>query len=239
MERLQKFMAACGVASRRESEALIAAGSVTVNGEPAHVGQSIDPAADKVLVNGQPVSQDEKVYLVLNKPRGVVTSAKDTHNRRTVLDCIKGVDARVFPVGRLDLDVEGALLLTNDGELAFGLTHPRFMIDKVYQVRVEGVMDSATASHLTSGVLLEDGVTAPAKVSIMEHGPETTLVRLTLHEGRKREVKRMCAAVGHPVRALRRVSVANVNVEGLKPGQWRHLNTEEVQRLREAVGLPG
>ena len=235
--RLQKFLAACGVASRRRAERLIEEGRVLVNGQPPRIGDSIDPEVDRVTVDGEAVSEQGKVYVMLNKPKGVVTSAKDTHDRPTVLECTAGVRARVFPVGRLDMDAEGALLLTNDGELAYRLMHPRYEIKKVYQAWVQGRMTPDAAAQIERGVLLEDGPSAPAEVRIVTTAPRSTLIRVILHEGRKREVKRLCAAVGHPVVSLRRLSVGGVEAQGLRSGEWRYLNDEEVARLRKLTGL--
>jgi 23S rRNA pseudouridine2605 synthase len=235
--RLQKFMATCGVASRRASETIIASGRVTVNGTLATVGMSIDPDTDTVCLDGKPLGEERLVYLILNKSPNVVTSAKDTHGRKTVLDSIQPPQGRVFPVGRLDIDVTGALLLTNDGELAYRLTHPRFCAEKVYLAKVEGKMLREAARRLETGVELEDGKTAPCRVAIIKEDPRATLVRLVLHEGRKRQVKRMCAEVGHPVRELRRVSFGGVDVKGLEPGAWRHLTPKEVLQLKRLVGL--
>ncbi len=237
MVRLQKYLAECGVASRRASEALISAGRVSVNGVTATLGQSVDPDADRVAVDGRELGTDDKVYLVLNKPRNVVTTAKDTHGRRTVLDCVHSTSARVFPVGRLDFDVEGVLLLTNDGELSHRLIHPKFGIEKEYLAWVRGRMEAAAATRLAQGVELEDGPTAPAKVSVLETRSGNSLVRLIIHEGRKREVKRMCDAVGHPVQTLRRISFAGIEVNGLRPGEWRNLTEQEVAGLKALVGL--
>ncbi len=236
--RLQKFMAHCGLASRRASERLIEGGKVFVNGTVAVTGQTIDPDNDEVMCEGVRVGSSNVRHVLLNKPSGVVTTSKDTHNRRTVIDCIEGVQERVFPVGRLDMDVEGALLLMNDGELAFRLTHPSYEVPKVYIAWVHGAMTPEAAARLEEGVPLEDGVTAPASVVIMNAGERVTKVRLTLHEGRKREIKRMCAHVGHPVRELRRIAVGNVKVRGLQPGQWRMLTDDEIRGLRELVKLP-
>jgi pseudouridine synthase len=235
--RLQKYLAECGVASRRASETLIAEGRVSINGVTATLGQSVDPATDRVAVDGRELGTDEKVYIVLNKPRNVVTTARDTHGRRTVLDCVHSNDARVFPVGRLDFDVEGVLLLTNDGELAFRLIHPKFEIEKEYLAWVRGKMEPAAAARLEAGVELEDGPTAPAKVSVLETRSGNSLVRLIIHEGRKREVKRMCAAVGHPVQTLRRITFAGIEVNGMRPGEWRNLTEREVAGLKKIVGL--
>jgi len=237
--RLQKYLAECGVASRRASEELIGGGRVTVNGATARLGQTIDPAADAVAVDGRPVAQaHEKVYIVLNKPRNCVTTAKDTHGRRTVLDCVRGLDARVYPVGRLDCDVEGVLLLTNDGELAFRLIHPSYEVEKVYLAWVQGRVGDDAVRRLERGVRLEDGMTSPAKAAVLNSCTKSSLLRLTLHEGRKREVKRMCEAVGHRVQTLQRIEFAGIQADGLRPGEWRTLTPEEVAGLAKLVGLP-
>ena len=237
MVRLQKYRAECGVASRRASELLISEGRVSVNGVTATLGQSVDPAVDCVAVDGRVLGADEKVYIVLNKPRNVVTTASDTHGRRTVLDCVHSTDTRLFPVGRLDYDVEGVLLLTNDGELAFRLIHPKFEIEKEYLAWVRGKMEPAAAARLEQGVELEDGPTAPAKASVLESRSGNSLVRLIIHEGRKREVKRMCDAVGHPVQTLRRITFAGIQANGMRPGEWRNLTLKEVAALKALVGL--
>ncbi len=235
MLRLQKYLAECGVASRRASEKLIAEGRVTVNGETAQLGCSIEPGGERVEVNGEPVEPDDKVYIVLNKPTDSITTAKDTHGRKTVLDLVRGARARVFPVGRLDKDVEGVLLLTNDGELAHRLMHPSYHVDKVYLAWVRGHMRPETALRMEKGIMLEDGMSAPAKVMILNEGVHTTQIRLTLHEGRKREVKRLCEAAGHPVCGLNRIAVGNVRTRGLRPGEWRYLTDNEVQGLHNLV----
>jgi pseudouridine synthase len=235
--RLQRYLAQCGVASRRNAERLIADGRVSVNGATAQLGRNIDPETDTVALDGEPVGRDRKVYILLNKPQGVITSTRDTHDRRTVVDCLTGVDTRVYPVGRLDKDVEGALLLTNDGELAYRMTHPKYEVDKVYIAEVKGAMDDATARRLGTGIELDDGMTAPAKVKVLKRLGKDTLIRLVLHEGRKREVKRMCAAVGHPVMKLRRTAVGELSVRGMKPGHWRHLTDEELGTLRRLTRL--
>lgn len=235
--RLQKYLAECGVASRRACEELIAAKRVRVNGEIAEIGRTIDPAADTVEVDGRTIAQDQKIYIVLNKPAGTVTTASDTHGRKTVLDCVRGVSARVFPVGRLDMDVEGVLLLTNDGELAHRLIHPSFEVKKIYQAWVRGHFAPEAGQRLEQGVLLDDGMTAPAQVEVLRRSQNSTLIQLTIHEGRKREVKRMCAAVGHPVRHLQRVAFGELRANGLRPGEWRYLTPGEIQVLRDHAGL--
>lgn len=238
MTRLQKYLADCGVASRRAAERLIAEGRVRVNGAPAAVGQSVAPGSDAVEVDGRRVTlPGENVYIVINKPAGAITTARDTHGRKTVLDLVAGAGVRVFPVGRLDMDVEGVLLLTNDGELAFRLTHPRYEVNKVYVACVKGRMLPETAARFSRGVQLEDGMSAPAKAEILKAGERASLVRLTLHEGRKREVKRLCAAVGHPVKRLERVAFGSIQARGMRPGEWRRLTPHEVAALRKLTGL--
>ncbi len=232
-ERLQKVLAACGWGSRRVCEDLIAAGRVTVNGGIAVLGRRVDPDHDRVEVDGVPVGvRPGLVYYLLNKPSGVVTTASDTHGRPTVIDLVPR-DPRVFPVGRLDLDTEGLLLLTNDGELAQWLTHPSHGVDKEYLVDVEGGAVSAGALRsLRTGVELDDGVTAPAQVS----QPSPGVLRITIHEGKNRQVRRMCEAVGHPVRRLVRVRIGSLSDRTLRPGTWRQLSAAEVKVLIETVG---
>lgn len=237
MERLQKYLAACGIASRRAAEVLIEDGRVTVNGEIASLGCKVDPATDVVLVDGKPVGTEAHVYLVLNKLPNTITTAKDTHGRTTVLDGLGEVGARVFPIGRLDLDVGGVLLLTNDGELANRLIHPRYQIPKVYLAWVWGRVTDGALERLRGGVELEDGMTAPAKASVSKHTAKQSLLRLQIHEGKNREVKRMCKAVGHPVASLTRIAFCGIQAGDLKPGEWRYLTEEEVGMLRSKTGL--
>lgn len=235
--RLQKYLAECGVASRRASERLIEQGRVTVNGETAVLGQSVDPGHDAIALDGRPIAQDTKICVLLNKPAGVITTAQDTHGRKTVLDCVQGARGRVFPVGRLDMDVKGVLLLTNDGELAHRLMHPSYEVEKEYLAWVNGQINPATVRQLEEGIPLEDGKTSPARVRVLHSNPDSSRIFLTLHEGRKREVKRMCAAVGHPVRRLERVVFAGLTADGLRVGEWRYLTPEETRELRARVGL--
>lgn len=235
--RLQRYLAACGIASRRASENLIRQGRVTVNGTLAGIGCDIDPERDTVCVNGEPVRREKPVYILFNKPAGVVTTVQDTHDRKTVMDYFRSLEARVFPVGRLDLDVGGVLLLTNDGELAQRLTHPRYEIPKTYVATVKGRVGDDALRKLEAGVPLADGPTAPMRAEVLSRKKDTSRLRLTLHEGRKREVKRMCQAVGHEVRRLRRVQFAGLETGSLRPGQWRWLRREEVARLRRLVKL--
>ncbi len=235
--RLQKYLAECGIASRRACEQIIREGRVTVNDVPAELGQQINPDNARIIVDGKPVNSDDKIYIVLNKPPNVITTMSDTHGRKSVTDLLNGIASRVFPVGRLDRDVEGVLLLTNDGELAYRLMHPKFQVKKTYLAWVKGHMKAATAIRLEKGVHLDDGMTAPANVVILNAGREISLIKLTLHEGRKREVKRMCAAVGHPVETLHRIAFATVQVKGLRPGEWRYLSSGEIKRLQQCVGM--
>jgi 23S rRNA pseudouridine2605 synthase len=230
-------LAECGAASRRKSEAFIEAGRVRVNGQPAELGMSVTPGRDSVTLDGEPVERDKKVYVILNKPQGVVSTASDPQGRPTVTNLLEGLETRVFPVGRLDIDVGGALILTNDGELANRLMHPRYEVEKVYMAWVKGAPAPKAITQLERGVKLDDGPTAPAKARVMKRDPRnhTTLLRLVIHEGRKHEVKRMLEAVGHPVVKLERGSVGGVTAKGLKPGQWRVLTPQEIDRLRRAT----
>ena len=235
--RLQRYLALCGIASRRASETLIREGRVTVNGTIAALGSSVDPDHDEVRVNGKPIRRERPVYILLHKPKGTITTVDDPQGRRTVLDCLQGVRARVYPVGRLDLDVSGVLLLTNDGELAQRLTHPRYGVTKVYIATVRGHVTDDALRRLETGVPLAEGVSAPARAVILGRDKDTTRLRLTLHEGRKREVKRMCAEIGHDVVKLRRTLFAGIEAGSLRPGQWRWLRPAEVAHLRRLVKL--
>ncbi len=231
-ERLQKVLAAVGYGSRRVCEDLIAAGRVTVNGEMAVLGRRVDADSDRIEVDGAPIGvRPGLVYYLLNKPVGVVTTSRDTHGRTTVIDLVPP-EPRVFSVGRLDADTEGLLLLTNDGDLANRIAHPSHGVDKEYLVEVDGGRVAPGAvRQLREGVELDDGPTAPAKVS----QPEPGLLRLTIHEGRNRQVRRMCEAVGHPVRRLVRTRIGPISDRSLAPGAWRELTLEEWRALTEAV----
>jgi 23S rRNA pseudouridine2605 synthase len=231
-ERLQKVLAATGYGSRRVCEDLIAAGRVTVNGTVAVLGRRVDPEVDRVEVDGAPIGvRPGLVYYLLNKPIGVITTARDTHGRQTVLDLVPS-DPRVFSVGRLDVDTGGLLLLTNDGQLANRIAHPSHGIEKEYLVEVRGGPVSAGALRsLREGVELDDGMTSPARVS----QPEPGVLRLVIHEGRNRQVRRMCEAVGYPVTRLVRTRIGPLVDRSLRPGQWRDLTTDEWRALTEAV----
>lgn len=232
--RLNAFLARSGVASRRRADELISTGRVRVNGEVGQLNTVVAPR-DVVEVDGRRVARQRLAYVLLDKPAGVLTTARDSRGRPTVVDLVSH-EARVVPVGRLDADTTGALLLTNDGALAHRLAHPRYGVPKVYEAVVEGSPGLDALTTLRDGVQLEDGPTAPARVRALRRRAGSTTLELTLHEGRKRQVKRMCAAVGHPVRSLRRVRYAGLGLEGLRPGEWRELTAAEVASLRDAAG---
>jgi pseudouridine synthase len=227
--RLNAYLARAGVASRRKADELIKAGRVRVNGKPGQLNTFVE-ARDRVEVDGRPVAKQQLAYLLLHKPAGVVTTARDPGGRPTVVDLVPR-EPRVVPAGRLDADTTGALLLTNDGDLAHRLAHPRYEIDKVYVAEVEGDPTDEALRTLADGVELDDGRTAPARVRRL--GPAR--IQLTLHEGRKHQVKRMCEAVGHPVRRLHRRAYAGLTLGGLRPGAWRELTRAEVERLQAAT----
>lgn len=234
MERLQKVMARAGVASRRRCEEMITSGIVKVNGKViTELGVKVDPARDKIQVGGENLSlSPRKYYILLYKPRGYVATLSDEKGRKKVTDLLKGVTTRVYPVGRLDYDSEGLLLLTNDGDLTYALTHPKHQVPKTYLARVAGVPEPEKLEKMASGLLLEDGPTAPAKVRLMSRQEGKALLEITIHEGRNRQVKRMCEHIGHPVLRLQRVKLGNLSIEGLKPGQYRHLTGEELSKLK-------
>jgi 23S rRNA pseudouridine2605 synthase len=233
--RLNAFLARAGVASRRRADVLIREGRVRVNGEPGELNTVVGKR-DLVEVDGVRVERQPLSYLLLHKPSDVVTTASDPHGRRTVVDLVPS-EPRVVPVGRLDADTSGALLLTNDGDLAHRLAHPRYGVPKVYEAEVEGTPALDELELLRSGIELEDGVTAPAEVRVVGRSTRASRLELTLHEGRKHQVKRMCEAVGHPVRRLHRVRYAGLDLAGLEPGEWRELTKDEVAALRADVGL--
>jgi 23S rRNA pseudouridine2605 synthase len=227
--RLNAFLARAGVASRRRADELIKAGRVTVNGEPGQLN-TIVGARDRVEVDGREVQPQRLRYVLLHKPAGVVTTARDPHGRPTVVGLVPG-EPRVVPVGRLDADTTGALLLTNDGQLAHRLAHPRYGVEKTYVAEIGGDAGEAALQRLRDGVELDDGPTAPARARWLGRGR----VELVVHEGRKHQVKRMLAAVGHPVTRLHRSAYAGLTLEGLDPAEWRELEPSEVEQLRRAV----
>ncbi len=234
-ERLQKVLARVGIGSRRVCEDLIAEGRVTVDGEVAVLGRRVDVETALIELDGAPIGvRPDLVHYLLNKPAGVVTTADDPQGRPTVVGLVPA-EPRVFPVGRLDVDTEGLLLLTNDGELAHRLTHPSFGVEKEYVAELEGSPSRAALRRLREGVELDDGTTAPARAALLE----PSVVRLTVHAGRNRQVRRMCDAVGHPVVRLIRTRIGPLADRSLAPGAWRELTGDEVRSLQRAVAGPG
>jgi 23S rRNA pseudouridine2605 synthase len=236
VDRLQKILSQAGIASRRASEKLMLEGRVSVNGATiTELGTKADPSRDDIRVDGRRVKAPERHrYLLLNKPRGYVTTRSDPEKRATVLDLLKGVREYIYPVGRLDYDSEGLLILTNDGDLAARLTHPRHGVPRVYEARLLGTPDAHDLGRLAKGVTIDGKRTEPAHVVVIGPGH----LRITVHEGRNRQVRKMCDAIGHPVKALRRIAVGPIRDAKLKPGQWRELTTQEVERLRRATSTP-
>ena len=237
--RLQKVLSQAGIASRRAAEKLIAEGRVTVNGQTIReMGVKADPAVDDIRVDGRRVKAVERHrYILLNKPAGYVTTRSDPQRRRTVIDLIDGVREYVYPVGRLDYDTEGLLLLTNDGDLAAKLTHPRHGIERTYEAHVAGIPDDDAVDRLRRGIPLDGRRTMPAEVVLLNRSGREGVLLLTIREGRNRQVRRMCEAVGHPVRKLRRTKFGPLTERRLKPGQWRDLTAPEVRTLK-ALATP-
>ncbi len=232
-ERLQKILSQAGICSRRRAEEYLLAGRVTVNGKRAELGDKADPLLDEITLDGIPIRRkEERVYLMLNKPRGVVTTLSDEKGRRNVLDLISGLPARVWPVGRLDMDSEGLLLLCNDGELTQRLTHPSYKVEKEYHVWVRGALRPAIEC-LRQPMQLDGEWVGPARVSLLEDRPQGALLSIVIHEGKNRQVRRMCAQAGLTVRRLKRVREGELYLdEQLAPGQWRYLSGPEIERLR-------
>jgi 23S rRNA pseudouridine2605 synthase len=224
--RLNAYLARAGIASRRKADELIKAGRVRVNGQLGELNTFVE-TRDRVEVDGKEVRPQRLAYVLLNKPPGVVTTASDPQGRPTVVDLVKH-EVRVVPVGRLDADTTGALLLTNDGDLAHRLAHPKYEVEKVYEAEVEGEPSDEALLRLAEGIELEEGLTAPAEVRRLS----SPVVELSIHEGRNRQVRRMLEAVGHPVRRLHRSRYAGLTLEGLAPGEWRELSSDELKHLR-------
>ena len=232
--RLQKYLAERGVASRRGAEEMIRAGRVTVNGRPASIGMSVDPQNDLVAVDGQNLGQqrDRFAYLMLHKPRGYVTTMSDPHAARTVSELIADYPVRLFPVGRLDKDSEGLLLMTNDGALANALTHPASHVAKVYRVTLRGAVSDAQRDKLSAGMVLDGRRTQPIELRVLAEEQDRTVLQLTLREGRNRQIRRMCEALGLEVLRLKRTALGPLRLGLLPAGQWRELTAEEVRRLK-------
>lgn len=226
-------MAYCGVASRRKAEEYIRSGMVKVNGVVVTKMGTIVTEADNVELNGKPVRiEKNKIYIMLHKPREYVTTVRDPQGRKTVMDLVQGINERVYPVGRLDYDTSGLLLLTNDGELAYKMTHPSYEILKVYVATVEGHPSQETIRSLESGIRIDGYVTAPAGVKVIEKYKDRTKLEITIHEGRNRQVRKMCEVAGHPVIMLKRIKLGCLSLNGLKSGQWRFLTQREIKKLK-------
>ena len=235
MERLQKVIASAGVASRRKAEQLIQEGKVSVNGKiVTEMGIKVSPE-DEIKVNGKPLQKEEKVYYLLNKPKGYICAVSDDKDRKTVIDCFPDVKERIFPVGRLDYDTTGLLILTNDGEFANKMMHPRYHLPKTYEVAVDGVLTDQMLTMLQNGIELEDGKTLPAEVYLLKRleGKKKTEIQITIFEGRNRQVRKMCQAARHPVATLRRVAEGEIYLGELKKGEWRYLTNKEIRYIKE------
>jgi len=237
---LAKYLAEAGVASRRKAEELIMQGRVKINGLVVkEKGCTINPDVDRVEFDGRIISREEKVYILLNKPAGYISSVFDPQGRPTVMELLKDIKLRVYPVGRLDFDTEGLLLLSNDGDFTNLMIHPRYEINKTYQALVKGKPDKKSLQILQEGIQLEDGITAPARVNILKTFQDRTLLEIEIHEGRKRQVKRMCLAVGHPVISLKRTTFGSLKLQGVAPGKYRFLTPSEVNRLKQQASDRG
>lgn len=234
--RLAKYIALAGIASRRGAEEIVRQGRVTVNGKTTILPQEKVGPGDVIAVDGKSIDATQPLsYILLNKPPGFISTVSDTHGRPTVMDLVKDIPGRLYPVGRLDADTKGLILMTNDGRLAHRLMHPRYGIEKTYRATVKGIPDRQTLTQLRNGVLIDGGKTAPATVRLVKAHPDRneTVLELTLTEGRKRQVKLMCAAVGHPVRELSRIKFAGLALKRLPEGHYRFLTEEEVSRLHK------
>ena len=238
-ERLQKILSHAGIASRRAAEEMILAGRVSVDGKIiTELGIKFDITASKICVDNEIISYNEKkVYILLNKPKNILSSAKDDRGRQTVVDLIADVNERIYPVGRLDYDTEGLMLLTNDGELMNALLHPKFQINKTYLAKVTGNLTKDKLDKLQNGIQLDDGLTAPAIVRVVGKSNTEAKIEITIHEGRNRQVRRMFSAIGCEVKKLKRIKFANLTIHNLKIGQYRHLTKVELENLYQMTGL--
>jgi pseudouridine synthase len=235
---LSKFVAVAGGASRRKAAESIRAGRVRVDGEAVtDPALSIDPDVARVELDGRPLRIEPRVYIIMHKPRGPLSAAHDQRGRQTVVDLLGGIGARLYPAGRLDADTEGLLIITNDGDLTLRLTHPRHGVEKVYEAEVEGKPSAAALGQLRRGVVLDDGPAGPAHVRMVRAGDQASRVELTVHAGRKRMVRRMLKAVGHPVISLKRTRVGPLTLGNLEPGGWRHATPDEVKGLYRAAEI--
>jgi len=235
-QRLQKILADMGIASRRASEEIIIEGRVTVNGQVAVIGMKADPGQDHIKVDGKLLTRPEKkVYFIFNKPRGVVTSMGDPEGRPSVQDFTRGIRERVYPVGRLDYDSEGLLILTNDGDLAHAILHPSKKIPKTYLVKIKGALEAEDMDRLRRGIRLDRTVTAPAKVKALRKTDQNSWIEMIIYEGKKRQIRRMLERVGHPVIRLMRIRINGIEMGEVKPGTFRRMLPEEIEQLRSEV----
>lgn len=235
LERLQKVIAQAGIASRRDAEELIKAGRVTVNGKVVtELGTKVEPKRDRIAVDNKLIKAEKYLYILLNKPKGVITALEDPQGRKTVADLVDKIPERIYPVGRLDYNTEGLLIMTNDGDLTNTLTHPSSEIPKTYLAKVQGYPPEEKLDKLRVGIKLEDGMTAPAKINIIaiDQEKELTTLEIVIHEGKNREIRRMCEAIGYPVKNLKRIKIAFLTLEGLRRGQYRQLLPSEVEELK-------
>lgn len=232
--RLQKYIAKCGIASRRSSEGIILQGRVSVNGKIIkELGTKINPEDDIVKVDNKTISlESEQIYIVLNKPVGYITTAKDQFNRPTVIDLIKDVKERVFPVGRLDYDTSGLLILTNDGELTYKLTHPKHEINKTYIAKLKGNPTLDELLRFRNGLKIEDYITSKSFIDIIKKYDNSCLAKITIHEGKNRQIRKMCDAINHTVLSLKRIEMGNIKLNDIKIGSWRYMTNSEIQYLK-------
>lgn len=231
--RLQKYLAECGVASRRKAEELILSGKIKVNGEVVtELGTKVNPSRDKVMYNNKLVKLEKnKVYILLNKPSGYISAAKDQFENPSILHLVKDINVRLYPVGRLDKDTTGAIILTNDGDFSYKLTHPKHEISKTYIAEVEGIPTAEEMRTFAKGVYIDGKKTYPAKIRIVKEIKKNSIVEIVIHEGRNRQVKKMCEAIGHKVTTLHRQAIGRISIDGVKEGKYRHLTQKEIQDL--------
>lgn len=230
--RLQKYLALCSVASRRAAEGIIAQGRVSVNGSVVTEPGTKVSDGDVVFVDGRRVTPGgKKIYIMLNKPTGCVTTVSDERGRNTVMDYVTDISERIYPVGRLDYNTEGLLIMSNDGDFTYALTHPKHEKEKVYEALVSGIMLHGAVDKLERGVYIDGKKTSPAKVEVLEHRRNSSVVKIIIHEGRNRQIRKMCEAVGHNVLALKRTAIGGIELGKLPLGKWRHLNDAEIKRL--------
>ncbi|MFA5524249.1 MAG: pseudouridine synthase [Tissierellales bacterium] len=233
--RLQKFMAECGIASRRKSEEIIASKRVKVNGAiVTELGYKIDPLTDIIIVDGKRIKhREKKIYIIMNKPKGYVTTVSDEFDRKTVLDLVKDIKERVYPIGRLDYDTSGLLILSNDGELAYRLIHPKFMVVKTYIATVEGTPNKEELERFRKGLEIDGYITSEAEIEVLNTVNDKSVVKIQIHEGKNRQVRKMCEKIGHPINSLKRIAIGELELGTIKKGCWRFLDENEILYLKK------